>query len=235
MKAKVPSGFWVYSPTRSAAVVSPSPATVIRSRRRRPRSGWSCRYRAARTAGPAPGRPQLAQGFYVGHVGEGPRAGRPAPFGRVTGPALPAWGRARAAGRARRGGGGGGAGAGAGWAEGVPWARWRRLRRRWRSWPGSGSACRYEVGLAPAGEGGQRVADRAGRLAEGLGDRRGVWGRGCRRGTRLPGGAAGRCRAGPWGRGGGAGAVIGSSVKGVREIGLRHWRARVRLRGVRKW
>src|SRR2546429_348514 len=31
MKVKVPSGFWVYSPTRSAAVVSPSPATVIRS------------------------------------------------------------------------------------------------------------------------------------------------------------------------------------------------------------
>ena len=31
MKAKVPSGFWVYSPTRSAAVVSPSPATVMRS------------------------------------------------------------------------------------------------------------------------------------------------------------------------------------------------------------
>ena len=30
-KVKVPSGFWVYSPTRSAAVVSPSPATVIRS------------------------------------------------------------------------------------------------------------------------------------------------------------------------------------------------------------
>ena len=31
MNSYVPSGFWVYSPTKSPTVVSPSPAMVIRS------------------------------------------------------------------------------------------------------------------------------------------------------------------------------------------------------------
>jgi hypothetical protein len=52
------------------------------------------------------------------------------------------------------------------------------------------------AGLGPVGQGGQRVADRAGR---GLWrSRRPCAGRGARRATRQPGGEAGRCRAGPW-------------------------------------
>ena len=148
------------------------------------------------------GRAQLAQGLDIGHVGQraglvdlpvraGDRAGR----SRLGGKA----GLGAGEGRRRRGrpaGGGGrlgrkgglgrdGGGCGGGGGVGLVADR----------------LAGYEVGLAPVGEGGQRVADRAGRPG------RGPWRsrlscrvRGGRRGTRLPGGAAGRCRAGPSGR-----------------------------------
>jgi hypothetical protein len=58
MNSKVPSGFWVYSPVRSAAVVSPSPATVIRPGKAASISEFS-RYRTARSPALPTPRPIL--------------------------------------------------------------------------------------------------------------------------------------------------------------------------------
>jgi hypothetical protein len=107
MNSYVPSGFWVYSPTKSPTVVSPSPATVIRSGK------------AASTR-------------LVSHAGQ---HARPVD--------LPA----RACHRARLGRRGGSLGAAGGAGE-------------------AGGA----AGFGTVGEGGQRVADRAGRPAEVFGD-----------------------------------------------------------------
>src|SRR5262249_56262697 len=80
-----PSGVWVYSPTRSATVVSPSPGTVTRSVNAASttlvlpvpggpysRAGTPAA-RSLRSAVTS-GRPEISRGWYS------------SPFGRVTGP-----------------------------------------------------------------------------------------------------------------------------------------------------
>src|SRR5262249_49537059 len=80
-----PSGVWVYSPTRSATVVSPSPGTVTRSvNAASPTVVWPVPGGPSGGAGPpaarslrsavTSGRPEISRGWYS------------SPFGRVTGP-----------------------------------------------------------------------------------------------------------------------------------------------------
>ena len=115
---------------------------------------------------------QLAQGLYVGHVGEGPRlVDLPVRAGDRAG-------RSRLGGKGRLGGGRGGGGGGGGRRGGG--GRLGRKGGLGRDGCGCGGGggvrlvadglAGYQVGLAPVGEGGQRVADRAGRPGQGPGD-----------------------------------------------------------------
>jgi len=126
---------------------------------------------------------QPAQGLHVGHVrqrprlvdlpvraGDRPGRSRPGGGGRRRGGRGRGVGRRRGGGRARGGGrpgregcpGGDGGGCGGGRGVGLVADR----------------PAGHEVGLAPAGQGGQRVADRAGRPVQRLGDVAGLAGPG---------------------------------------------------------
>src|SRR6185437_15756003 len=110
MNSYVPSGFWVYSPTKSPTVVSPSPATVIR-----PGNAAS-----TRLVLPVPGGPYSSAGTPAARsLRSASTSGMSAsalgrytcPPGRVTGPGAAGGAGAFGAGRAGEAAGFGAAGA----------------------------------------------------------------------------------------------------------------------------